>query len=244
MKAYFLAAVAAMTIYSAAYASDLPSKKASGAVASSGSKLYDWSGAYVGINGGYGASNSDITNVQFGSGTLYSYPEEDGSFKMSGGLVGAQLGYNYQAGNMVYGFDADFDFGNMKGSYAFPDPNQINLDGELQSIGTVRARFGYAMDNLLIFATGGLAYGSTKAALSSVTPPVVTASGSKSYMGYTVGGGIEYGLTKNWTVKAEYLYVDLGKQSNTYTFTGDVAEAAADTSLTSNIVRVGLNYKF
>jgi outer membrane immunogenic protein len=172
-------------------------------------------------------------------------PGDDGKLSMTGGLAGGQLGYNYQTGNIVLGVEADFDYASLKGNHLFEfGGNPVNLDGELKSIGTVRARFGYAIDNLLIFATGGVAYGFTHAELTSIAPPSLSASGSKSYSGYVVGAGIEYGLSKNWTVKAEYLHADFGKRSNTYVFTDDLAEATADTSLKSNIVRIGLNYKF
>ena len=242
MKPYLLAAAVVMTMSSVAIASDLPSKKTLATPPVATSKSYDWSGAYIGINGGYGTSNSDINNIYFGG---FPSPGDDGKLDMNGGLVGGQLGYNYQTGNIVFGLEADLDYANLKGNHLFEfGGNPVNLDGELSSIGTVRVRFGYAIDNLMIFATGGFAYGSTHAALTSIVPPVITASASKSYTGYTVGGGVEYGLSKNWTAKAEYLYADFGKRSNTYVFTNDIAEAVADTSLKSNIIRVGLNYKF
>ena len=242
MKSFLLFGAAALTISSVANASDLPSKKTPVSEPVATSKSYDWNGAYIGINGGYGSSNSDINNIYFG-GT--PSPGDDGKLSMTGGLAGGQLGYNYQSGNIVLGVEADLDYASLKGNHLFDfGGNPVNLDGELKSIGTVRARLGYAIDNLLIFATGGVAYGLTHATLTSVVPPTISASGSKSYTGFTVGGGIEYGLSKNWTVKAEYLHADFGKRSNTYVFTGDIAEATADTSLKSNIVRVGLNYKF
>ena len=244
MKAYLLAAVAALTVSSVAQASDLSTKTVPSPAPAPVSKLFDWTGAYIGVNGGYGKGYSDITNVQFGTGTLYSYPDEDGNFAMNGSLVGGQLGYNQEIGRIVVGVEADLDYANMKGNYAFPAPNQINLAGKIDSFGTLRARFGYAFDNVLIFTTGGFAYASTKAMLASVTPPVITSSASKSYTGYTFGGGIEYGVSRNWTVKGEYLYSNFGKRSNKYDFTDDIAEAVADTSLKSNIMRVGLNYKF
>ena len=247
MKTYIIAAAAVLTLGSASYASDLPQKKAPIAAPLVTAKLFDWSGAYIGINVGYGKINGDIANVAFANpypGDFGPLPDEDGKFMMAGGLVGGQMGYNYQTGNLVLGLEADLDYTGIKGSYAFPNPNGINLDGEIQSIGTARVRLGYAVDNILLFATGGVAYGTTKAMLTTVPAPQYTASASKSYTGYAVGAGIEYGLTKNWTIKTEYLYVNLGKRSNTYVFSGADEAAAADTSLTSNIVRVGLNYKF
>jgi len=242
MKSYLLAAAVVVTFSSSAIASDLPSKKTQISVPVTTSKSYDWNGAYIGINGGYGSSNSDINNIYFGGSPS---PGDDAKLSMTGGLAGGQLGYNYQTGNIILGVEADRDYARFKGNHLFKfGGNPVNLDGELKSIGTVRARFGYAIDNLLIFATGGVAYGLTNATLTSTSPPAISASGSKSYTGYTVGGGIEYGLSKNWAVKAEYLHADFGKRSNTYVFTGGIAKATADTSLKSNIVRIGLNYKF
>jgi len=244
MKISLLTAVAMLSATSVAYADGLPANNTPVASPAAASSTYDWSGYFVGINGGYGMSHSEIGNVKFGSGQLYSYPDEDGSFNMTGGLVGGQIGYTHQVGNIVLGLEADLDYAGMKGTYAFPPPNPVDLDGKLESLGTLRARFGYAFDNVLIFATGGLAYAETHASLASVVGPVITASGSKSYVGYAAGGGVEYGLTSNWSVKAEYLYMDLGEKTNSFTFTGNAAQAAADISLTAEVGRVGVNYRF
>lgn len=242
MKTYLLAAAAVVTISSGASATDLLSKKILATVPATMSKLHEWNGSYFGINAGFLNSNSDITHIYFDG---YPSPGDDGQLDMNGNLIGGQLGYNYQTGNIILGLEGDFAFTNVTGNHLFEfGGNPVMLDGQLKSIGTVRARFGYAIDQLLIFVTGGFAYASTEAKLTSIVPPVITASGSQSYSGYTIGGGVEYGLNKNWSAKAEYLYADFGKRSHTYVFTSDVAQAAADTSLESNILRIGLNYKY
>jgi outer membrane immunogenic protein len=244
MKIYHLATVAALTLSSASLAADRPAKKAVVPAPVETSKSYNWTGLYVGMNGGYGTNHSEISDVQFGTGVLYPYPDEGGKFKMMGSLIGGQLGYNYQWDQVVFGLEADLDYTHKKGTYAFPEPNPINLNGKIQAIGTARARLGYAFDKVLVFATGGIAYATTKATLTSVAPPVVTASSTKAYTGFAVGGGVEYALSQNWIVKADYLHINFGKQSNAYLFTGGVAEAVADTSLKTDLFRIGLNYKF
>ena len=108
---------------------------------------------------------------------------------MHSGLVGGQIVYNYKAGNIVLGVEPDLDYANIKGTDALSSPNPITLEGKLPSLGTARTRLGYAIDTFLSSQRAAMAYGSTKASLTSLAPPVVTASGNKSYT-YTFTGDV------------------------------------------------------
>jgi outer membrane immunogenic protein len=167
---------------------------------------YNWNGVYVGVNLGY----------QWGKVTNWG-AEPDGL------MGGGQVGYNWQVHpNWVLGIEADFQGSGASDTFAaykFSNP----------WFGTVRGRAGYAMNNVLVYATGGFAYGGGRVEFAGL-------SESQTHVGWTVGGGVEVGLTPNWTAKAEYLYVRLEDQG--YVLTG------LNNGFQSNVFRLGVNYKF
>ena len=204
----------------AARASDLsvaPLYKAPPVVAA---PAYNWSGFYVGVNGGggWGTSNWDSA----------------GSFNVSGGVIGGTAGVNWQMGHAVIGLEGDVDWSNLKGSTTSalcPAGCTTNTDW----LATVRGRAGYAFDKLLPFVTGGVAVGDIKAS----TPGF--AGATQTNAGWTAGGGVELALTSNWTAKAEYLHVDLGNMNCGFSC-GVVANN--NVSVKSDLVRGGVNFRF
>ena len=147
------------------------------------SQMYNWTGPYVGINGGYGWGGSNSAD---------------------GGLVGGTLGYNLQSGPLVWGLEGDIDWTHINGSSAC---GGLNCETSNNWLGTVRGRLGYAMGStgsILPYVTGGAAFGDIENA--------VTGAGSSrdNKLGWTLGGGVEAALSGPWTAKIEYLYVDLG----------------------------------
>jgi outer membrane immunogenic protein len=184
---------------------------------------YNWTGFYIGINGGYGWGNSNWSLLP---GT---------SIKPTGGLFGGTLGYNWQAGSFVYGIEGDWDWSGVKGSVTCAVIATCTTENPW--LATIRGRLGYAFDRWLPYITGGGAYGNIKATVS-VPVAGLAASASKSNFGWTIGGGVEYAFLGNWTAKIEYLYVDLG------TVNDGIAPVVNNVSFKENIVRAGLNYKF
>jgi outer membrane immunogenic protein len=180
-------------------------------------RAFDWSGFYVGVNGGYGWGSS---RYDFGAAGA-------NRFNVNGGLAGGTIGYNYQFGQTVVGIEGDFDWANLNGSSAcVAGICQTKVDW----LSTVRGRLGYAVDRFMPFVTAGAAFGDVKASIPGL------GSQSNTQAGWTVGGGAEYAFAPNWTIKAEYLYVDLGKFNCT--------TCGANVKFNENIVRAGLNYKF
>ena len=180
---------------------------------------FNWTGFYVGINGGgaWGTSRWDSTN----------------RFDVNGWLIGGTAGYNWQLGQAVFGIEADIDATNINGSTtAF-----CNLGCRTKNnwLGTVRGRLGYAFDRFLPYVTGGAAFGDIQAS----TPGF--AGNSTTNVGYALGGGIEFAVLQNLSVKAEYLFVDLG-DFNCGLACG--ARTNDKVSFRSNIFRGGLNYRF
>jgi len=179
---------------------------------------YNWTGFYLGINGGYAWGSSD-----------WDFPVSSPSPK--GGLIGATLGYNYQVGSIVFGIEGDYDWASIKGSDACAG---VTCETKSTYLATFRGRLGYAFDRWLPYITGGGAYGNINA-----ISPVLGLAAKSAQLGWTVGGGIEYGFLGNWSAKIEYLYVDLGSFD-----TGFTTPVPANVSLKENVVRAGLNYKF
>ena len=181
---------------------------------------YNWTGFYAGVNFGHG----------WGTSTWQVLPGTTISPK--GFMFGGTLGYNYQIGSFVWGIETDLDWSGVKGSVAC---GGLTCETSNNYLGTVRGRIGYAFDRFLPYFTGGLAYGDIKATAS--LPPLAV-SASKSKLGWTIGGGLEYAFLGNWSAKLEYLYVDLGSADL------GIAPAINNVSFKENILRFGLNYKF
>jgi outer membrane immunogenic protein len=167
---------------------------------------YRWMGPYFGGNIGY----------QWGS--INNNPAEP-----SGVLGGLQAGYNWQNGIFVFGAEGDLNLSNADDTFApwkFSNP----------WFGTLRARAGVAAwGTVLLYATGGLAFGGLEAEKNGLTE-------NRSHLGWTIGAGAEVALNQNWSIKAEYLYLSFAERA--YTVTG------ADHGFDNNLVRLGINYRF
>ena len=203
MKRILAISIAAVATAGTAIAADLPRGPAP--YYPPLATLYGWTGPYAGLNIGYEWGN--VTNS---------------GFNPSGVAGGGQIGYNWQIGQFVLGVETDIQASAADDTFAlykFSNP----------WFGTLRGRAGYAINNVLLYATAGLAYGGLKAEFGNLEE-------SKTLVGWTGGLGLEYGFTQAWSAKVEYLYMDLG--GRTYTITG------VDNGLHASYLRFGLNYHF
>jgi outer membrane immunogenic protein len=227
-----------------------------------------WSGFYLGVNGGYGwgAQSSTLDTYAFHD---YNNNEGFGAAKLSteGGFGGGQIGFNVQRDRLVFGIEADIqgaDIGGNKISVAIDDPidtdvtTSAQVKSRLDWFGTLRGRLGYSFGSSMVYATGGLAFGSINDTLTGTVTSVHGAdwapladSNTSTQTGYTVGGGFETMLTPSWSVKAEYQYIDLGS-TTLYDVNGvlvpdtlfiDAGDASIKVDHTYHTARVGLNYK-
>jgi outer membrane immunogenic protein len=223
MKRVVLASAALVALAGTAVAADLPlSGPAPYYKAPAYAPAYNWSGFYVGINGGGGWGRSIWTST--------------GGFDTSGGLVGGTIGYNYQMNQVVLGVEGDIDWANISGSTA-PGCTAINAAGCQTSnswLSTVRARLGYAADRFMPYITAGAAFGDITASGPGLTGI------DNTNAGWTAGGGIEFAIIGHWTAKAEYLFVDLGKTSCGLACGAVIQNVSFD----ANIFRGGINYRF
>lgn len=239
MKKILLAGVACLAFSAgAASAADLSAKapypvKAPIAVVPS----FTWTGFYIGANVGYGWGSAD-TNTPFYD---YIYTAD---VDPSGWFGGGQVGYNYQfENNVVLGVEADIEFGSLTDSVYFNDYFDIYGTSKVDYFGTARVRLGYAIDHFLPYITGGLAWAHNEVR-ATVFDGDVAYSGSDdtTSIGWTIGGGVEYAITDNWTVKAEYLYADLGSDNYNAVRFDDIYSTNVDLKIQT--VKMGVNYKF
>jgi outer membrane immunogenic protein len=233
------------------------------ALAADSAPAFNWTGPYVGVHLGYGWGNADtrFTPLPTTAG-FYNLAPTTLSPGPSGVTGGLQAGYNYQVGGFVFGIDADFSGTGMSGTKTvspiiqsdgtpFPGSGFLRAHQDVNWYGTVRPRVGYAViPTLLVYATGGLAYGDVSYSANTDFRPVGTtaypASFSKTKAGWTVGGGIEYAVCTHWTVRAEYLYMDLGSES-VHVSPSTVPlpyQVGYKWETTANVFNLGVNYKF
>jgi outer membrane immunogenic protein len=203
---------------------------------------YNWSGFYAGLNVGGGWSNYDFTNAASAIGT----PGPAHSASVAGVLGGGQIGYNYLVTpNFLLGVEADVSGADLNGSVTSPS-GAVQHSFNTDLFGTARGRLGFAWNNWLLYGTGGFAWGNEQMTRDQIfgTANLATAGTAESVnqigTGWTAGGGIEWGVARNWTVRAEYLFVDLGSSAFSFPLSGRTTQF--DNNF--NVVRFGVNYKF
>jgi len=262
-----LGLVAALAMITSASAADLPVKAPPPAPVPA--PVWNWSGFYIGLNGGYswGRSSRDLNffnplngvNIATGTGA---------GRDLNGGLFGGQIGYNWQtSSSWVLGMEFDAQWTGQRGSTTvlcpvvgcFPNLTAIpatggtaaTLEDKLAWFATFRGRGGFAVTpNMLLYVTGGAAWGEVQSTLGltsfTATGIPVTIAGTRSTdrLGWTIGGGIEWMFSPSWSAKIEYLYVDMGSISNSVVSPATLLGANVTSRVTDSIIRGGINYHF
>jgi outer membrane immunogenic protein len=213
MKRLLLAGVA-LSVATAASAADMQARPYTKAPPAAVVAAYNWSGFYVGAMGGFGW-------------------ETDAG---SGGFGGGTVGYNWQlpGSQFVFGVEVDAAAAGIKNNITFDD-GSTQVD-KTNAFGSVTGRAGFAIDAALLYAKGGFAWANAK---TTISDGLNTLSDSHTHTGYTIGGGLEYLFTPNWSAKAEYMYTNVG--SETYNFGGLPADSG---SFDFHTIKVGVNYHF
>jgi len=222
MRALFLTgiAAAALVVSTPLLAADMPLKAPPPPVS-------DWTGVYLGVNGGYGWATSSQAFGPFFS---------TGNYNQTGGLVGGTYGGNWETpSRIVLGFEGDADWSRINGTAAIC--GIVACFTNLQSIGTERLRVGYDLGGWMPYVTGGAAWGRIKAGVFSCV--VAFLCNSDTSPGYTVGGGVEWMFAPHWSVKAEYLYYNFGTVLALY---APVPGLGVNVSESGSMVRGGINY--
>jgi outer membrane immunogenic protein len=203
----------------------------------------NWSGWYIGGSAGAAWQKTDVTTnsgfVDLSDSPTYGvfFPNPNASFSKTGFIGGGQIGYNWQNGNFVFGLEGDISGLSGRASADFRT-NLVDYgtySSKIRWLSTVRGRFGLAVGDTMAYLTAGVAFGGVGNTVSFET---FSYSNSKTKTGWTVGGGVEHMLSRNWTIGLEGLFVDLGN-SNVDTVVGPV-----QFSNQAVIGRLKLNYKF
>jgi outer membrane immunogenic protein len=192
--------------------------------------VFTWTGFYVGLNAGYAFGTADTTITSLVPAFSSDY---------DGFLGGAQIGYNWQSGALVFGVEADLQFADVSGTEAVPGFANTSTN-TLQWFGTVRGRIGYTFGRVLPYVTGGFAFGKNELELASTAGNSVDDTATQT--GWTIGGGIEFAVRDAWSVKIEYLHVDLRDKS--YLTNVILPGISLTSGLEFDLVRAGVNYRF
>jgi outer membrane immunogenic protein len=261
VRRLLLSTTAAAAMLGSAYAADLPSRRPPPVAYAPPVPIFTWTGFYLGVNAG-GAfrahNNTGFNNaVFFGGAAPFFGPGFVGNNNNGNNarfIGGGQAGVNYQIGQFVIGVEGDgqalVGSSNNNNNNNFGFANNTN-GSNIGFLGTVRGRAGIAVDRLLVYGTGGVAFGgnnnfpnTTFGAVGGV-PTFFTANNRNNMrVGFAAGAGVEYAFTPNWSVKLEYLYADLGRNNRTFLAPGGFAGFTVNNREQDHIVRAGLNYRF
>jgi outer membrane immunogenic protein len=198
MKRLILAASVLAASTASSFAADLAARPYTKAPPPVVAAMYDWSGFYIGINGGWGQSSTRYDWANF------LVRSDDAS----GGTVGGQIGYNWQAGSWVFGIEAQGNWADLSRTYVDPFDPRWSVGTTVDALGLFTGRVGYAANNVLFYVKGGAAVASNSywAALNNVDFINV----SNTRWGAAVGAGLEWGFAPNWSFGVEYNHLFLG----------------------------------
>ncbi len=241
MKKYLLASAAliVMGFVAPASAADLaarPYTKAPPMIAA----IYDWSGFYIGANGGWGSSRNSWDFLPLAGGV-----NPEGSNNGNGGTIGGQVGYRWQAGTWVFGVEAQGNWADFKGSntsLAFP---AFRNESKTNAFGLFTGQVGYAANNFLLYVKGGAAVTSNSyRSYTIATNALAGSTGDNTNWGGTIGVGAEYAFAPNWSVGLEYDHLFM--QDKTVNFTQPNGAFFANDRVRQDVdlVTARLNYKF
>jgi outer membrane immunogenic protein len=232
-----LSTAALLAIGGSAFAADLPSRAAPPVYMPPPPPIFTWTGFYVGGQVGYAWGNSGTTAASTATGATIGEP----GYNPNGVIGGAHAGYNYQMSQFVIGLEADVNGSNYRGSGisnsgVFTNSTNIPVDG------SIRGRVGFAWDRALFYGTGGVAFGSLQ---NNTVNTLTGASDSfdRFAVGWTAGGGVEYAVTNNWSIRAEYRYTDFGT-NNQLLVNSTGGAVNLNKHETENRVQAGFSYKF
>ena len=234
MKKFLLTGVAlAALACGPALAADLPARRAMPVKAPPPvATYYDWSGFYIGAHAGGGWSEKCFAFAG----------ASDGCHDGDGWLGGGQVGFNYQTGNFVFGVEFSGSWADLSGDHTALLTPGDSYRSELNTLLLFTGRVGMTFDRMLLYVTGGGAWARDK--FEYAAAGVGTSQTKQNRTGWTVGAGLEYGLTPNWSIAAQYNYVDLGDKD--VTFGGGVAPFPFTDRVEQQIhlATVRLNYRF
>jgi outer membrane immunogenic protein len=236
MKKFLLGTVGlvALGIAAPAAAADLPARtytKAPAYIAA----VYDWSGFYIGANGGWGQSRDRRLDP---AGVFIS------SLTANGGEVGGQIGYRWQTGTWVIGLEAQGDWADISGSTVVPGFPLATARSRMDAFGLFTGQVGYAWNNALLYVKGGASITDRQYQLLATGGPVVADTGFQTRLGGTVGAGLEYGFTPNWSAAIEYDHIFESRHGVSYNTVLGVPLTGSSAGGDTDLVTARINYRW
>ena len=246
MKKLLLGAVGLVVLGLAApaVAADLPARTYTKAPPYVAATVYDWSGFYIGANGGWGTSHKCWTNTSVG-GFVNIPTIFEGCHDASGGTAGGQIGYRWQSSAWVFGLEAEGNWADFKGSnISLPSFSLLTNSSKIDAFGLFTGQVGYAWNNALLYVKGGAAVTSDK--YTGTILGIVIDSAKETRWGGAVGAGVEYGLAPNWSAAVEYDHLFMGNATNTFTAVILPSVVTRTDSIGQNVdmVTARINYRF
>jgi outer membrane immunogenic protein len=208
--------------------------------------VYDWSGFYVGLNGGW-ASSHKCWDPYTAAGVFFG---GEGCHNATGGAAGAQVGYRWQAGSWVFGLEGQGDWADLKGRNQSVVAPLFDNQSKIGAFGLFTGQVGFAANNVLFYVKGGAAVTDDRfRSYFAATNVAVSDNVNDTRWGGTVGAGIEYGFSPSWSAAIEYDHLFMG--TRTYNFTNNGAFGAAGTFFAQDrikqdvdLVTVRVNYRW
>ena len=248
MKKFLLATVAVLAMATSASAADLAARPYAKAPAPVMVAMYDWSGFYIGLNGGGGSAHKCWTETNDRFLGIGIRPE--GCHDATGGTVGGQVGYRWQASSWVFGVEGQGNWADFSGSnnnLFFP---LVRDRSKIDAFGTLTGQVGYAWNNVLLYVKGGAAVVSDKYATNFIATNVLIDQAKETRWGGVIGAGVEFGFAGNWSVGVEYNHMFLGTRDVNATGVGNAGIPVGGFSATDRITQdvdlatLRLNYRF
>jgi outer membrane immunogenic protein len=243
MKKFLMGAVGLLALGMAAPASaaDMAARPYTKAPPPALPMLYDWTGFYIGGNGGWGQSRNcwdfvDVTGFAVASGCR----------ERSGGLAGGQIGYRWQASQWVFGLEAQGDWADLSNQRVSLINPAFSTRTTTDGIGLFTGQIGYAWNQALFYVKGGAAVTSNRFSILDTLTGFEFASASATRWGATVGVGFEYGFTPNWSLGVEYNHLFMGDANNSFSVVNPINAAFLNNRISQDVdmVTLRLNYRF
>src|SRR6267142_73051 len=243
MKKFLLGTVGllALGIAAPASAADLAARPYTKAPPPMLAPIYDWTGFYIGANGGWGQSRNCVDFVGV-AGTVIG----DGCRERSGGLVGGQIGYRWQANQWVFGLEAQGDWADLSNQRVSLINPLFSTRTKTDGIGLFTGQIGYAWNASLFYVKGGAAVTDNRFSILSTLTGTELAAASATRWGGTVGVGWEYGFAPNWSAGIEYDHLFMGHANNSFTATDPRLVGFLNDRISQDVdmVTLRINYRF
>lgn len=230
MKRLLLAGLSLVALSSASFAADYSDTPAA----------YDWTGFYLGAHGGYGWAESGVSYTDL--------VDTDDDFSVNlesdGFVVGGQLGFNWQWESLVLGIEGDASFADLNGDDDFDNGlGEIgNVENDVDMLASIRGRAGFAFDRFMPFITAGYGYADGEVSGNVTGDMSGSFSEDQSYDGWVYGFGMEFAVTENVSLRAEYLRYDL--DNDDLFFDNDSGDGTVESDLEVDVIRAAVNFKF